>query len=189
MSKKRRTLKKRKGARHAAATAPLVLASKSSSEQTYDRLVRVLSVIAVTLVLTVAIALHVVLPTLDRTAEDSVTVKHFLYLYAAASGSYLLISARAKHHWSHRRFDASVRLVRMDVVIAAAMLGATVALTLSYTAAFQTVAEFVVEHWPQIRAIGSEIVAKVIDWTVGGIVFEIIRRICNRVVRNAISRN
>jgi len=69
-----------------------------------------------------------------------------------------------------------LRLGRERAHLGMAMLWATTGYSLGLVSALGGVASWAVEHADVLHAVGEKVVEKILDWTAGGIVFEIIRR-------------
>jgi len=78
-----------------------------------------------------------------------------------------------------------LRLARLRILLLAALIAMSVVLVLSLLDTTGRIAIFLVDHLPQLRNIGATVLEKVIDWTAGGIVFELVRRVYSRLVRKA----
>jgi hypothetical protein len=163
--------------------------AEGSAMAVIDRLLRVLPVVGVSPVIFVFVAVHVVIPRMHINHNDTTVVNRFMYLYAFSGLSFLAISLYAKRLREAGNLKCAIPLIRILIIIAAATAGAIVALTLTFTSTFRAMSEWCVQRWPYLLHIGSEVLAKILDWVAGGLVFEAVRRSFNRFVKKAERRN
>jgi hypothetical protein len=99
-----------------------------------------------------------------------------------ATGS-LLVMFRVHSSIRARKFATALRLGRASILLFAANVALMTIAILTLTNTLRGPATFLVQHWTYLKRIGIEFTARILDYIVGGAVFEVCRRLFSRFMR------
>ena len=124
---------------------------------------------------------------LVRTPVD----RHSFVLYQIASGALFLVAGFVTlfsvSRWESKDSRFMIRLTRVQILLDSALIAAALVFSLSLADPPQRAALFLVERLPYLEHLGAGVLEKIIDWVIGGIVFEIVRSWFMRRLRRIVA--
>ena len=120
--------------------------------------------------------------------RDSDTYGAVMTSYNILITASLVVMLGVRKAIDDKRFDTALERTRISINLLAANVALIAIAILAFTHLLRGPANFIIQHWPYLRKFGTEFTAKILDYIVGGAVFEAFRRLYSRFMAKFLSK-